>query len=304
MFTPFSTFSYEHILRTTLRTTGVLFAVLGLYACAATPTTSADTEETAKLESASADTEKSATASSAESEAKPEEEVAFVPPEPAAAPAEQPVETKAVRIDVSCKNEPYSKYEKQSRASIAKGLSATTAGTFGVGFRDIKEHKKWSETHGKLFTAVNNACTALSQCAKEHPKDKTKQCAQQAEHFSQWQTLAKQFAEKAKQSETTQPPKICSFTPSLEDAGQCFHDLADNVDKACSSEACKETSACWRSVGFLDIAINQAESACRFAHQDLSECRGYQTTTQRRKNKFQQCQDLHKSLNVTVLPVL
>lgn len=281
-----------------LRPAIVLFALIGLSACATTPS---DPKDAATIEPTSTDTGKPETAQSTEST----DEVAFVPPEPPAEkPAEQAVETTPVRIDVSCKNEPFSKYEKQSRASIAKGLSATKAGTYGVGFRDLKEHKRWSETHGKLFTAVNEACAALSKCAKANPKDKAQKCAQQAEHFSQWQTLAKQFAEKAKQSETTQPPKICSFTPSLDDPAQCFHDLADNVDKACQSSACKETSDCWRGIGFLDYAINQATSACRFARQDLSECRGYMTATKRRKAKFQRCMDMQKSLKARIIPVL
>jgi len=284
-----------------LRTAGLLFAVLGLYACASTSTSTPDAEKPAKSESASTDAKKSDAPKVDESAT----EVAFVPPEPAAnEPAMQAAKTEAVRIDVSCKNEPFSKYEKQSRNSIAKGLSATTAGTYGVGFRNLKEHKKWSKTHGALFKAVNKACGALNKCAKKHPKDKTKQCAQQASHFAQWQELSAQFAKKAKQSERSQPPKICSFAPNLDDAASCFHALGDNVDKACTGSACKETSDCWRGIGFLDYAINQAASACGFAHQKLSECRGYTTATQRRKNKFERCQQLQKGLNARVIPVL
>lgn len=286
-----------------LRTTGLLLVLLGLYACAATPGSTPDEGDSSAGEVADTVDNKDSKTDAAKSE--DPTEVAFVPPESdTKKPAAQPAETKAVRIDVSCKNEPFSKYEKASRDSIAKGLSATTAEVYGVGFRDLEEHKRWSDTHGQLFTAVNHACSELSKCASKHPKDKTKQCAQQAEHFAQWQQLAKEFAEKAKQSETTQPPKICSFTPNLDDAASCFHRLADNVDKACSSSDCKETSECWRGVGYLDYAINQAASACRFAHEELSECRGYTTAKKRRKEKFARCLEMQKGLKATIIPVL
>ena len=108
----------------------------------------------------------------------------------------------------------------------------------------------------------------------------------------------------AKLSETTQPPKICSFEPNLKDAADCFHGLADNIDKVCNTAACKETSDCWRGIGFLDDAINQASSACGFAHIPLAECRGYVTATQRRENKFKRCKAMQEELNITVLPVL
>lgn len=287
-----------------LRTVSLLLVLLGLYACAATPPSSPDeanaTTSEATASNSSKDAQPEATAKSEDST-----EVAFVPPEAETkAVAEQPAETKPVRIDVSCKNEPYSKYEKASRDSIAKGLSATTAKVYGVGFRDRNEYKRWSKTHGQLFTAVNQACSELSKCASKHPKDKTKQCAKQADHFAQWQQLAKEFTEKAKQVETTEPPEICSFTPSLDDAASCFHRLADNVDKACTSSECKETSACWRGVGFLDYAISQATSACGYAHQKLSECRGYTTASKRRKDKFARCVEMQKSLKVRIIPVL
>lgn len=213
-------------------------------------------------------------------------------------------ESETVSSDASCKNLPYSLYEKQARASIAKGLSATTANIYGVGFRNLDEHKKWNDTHNALFTAVNQACLTLSKCAKQHPKDKTTQCANQAKQFDEWQNLAARFTEKAKQSETTQPPKICSFTADPADAASCFHALADNVDNACTSSECKKTSDCWRGIGFLDGAINQAASACRFVRTPLAECRGYVTATQRRKNKFERCANMQKNLNVRIIPVL
>lgn len=291
MFMPISRFT---VMRH-LRTASLLFILLSLYACASTP----DAENATATESTDTAANLDASQKTASTD-----EVAFVAPEPAAAPVAPVEKTKAVSIDVSCKNEPYSQYEKQARDSIAKGLSATTAGTYGVGFRDLKEHKRWSKTHGKLFKAVNKACSALSKCAKKNPKDKSKQCAEQADSFAQWQTLSAQFAKKAKQVETTQPEKICSFAPNIDDAANCFHALGDNVDKACTGSACKETSDCWRGIGFLDYAINQAISACGFAHQKLSECRGYTTATQRRKSKFERCVTMQKDLNVIVIPVL
>jgi len=213
-------------------------------------------------------------------------------------------EIEQVSIDISCKNSPYSKYEEQARISIAKGLSATSAGTYGVGFRHLDEHKKWSKTHKILFTTVNQTCSTLSKCIKQHPKDKTTQCANQAKQFDEWQNLAARFAEKAKQSETTQPPKICSFIPDLDDAANCFHSLADNIDNACTTGDCKKTSDCWRSIGFLDGVINQAASACTFVHTPLAECGGYLTATQRRKNKFERCAQMQEGLNMRIIPVL
>ena len=223
--------------------------------------------------------------------------IAETSPEPVAKP-------EPVRIVETCKNEPFSKYEKQARASMAKGLAALQEGKYGVGFRNVAEHKIWSNTHNKLFKSVNNACDALSQCAKQHPKDKTKKCANQASQFKQWQDTAKRFAENAKQSETVQPPKICSFEPNLKDAASCFHGLGDNIDKVCNTPECKEASDCWRGIGFLDYAINQASSACNFVRTPLAECRGYVTATKRRENKFKRCNAMQEQLNITVLPVL
>ena len=223
---------------------------------------------------------------------------------PAEEPAVEPDVIEPPRIVESCKDEPYLKYEKQARESIAKGLAATKAEKFGVGFRSVNEHNTWSKVHSELFKQVNAACGALSECAKTHKKDKDTECVEQAKTFDEWQKLAKSFAAKAKTAETTQPPKICSPSPNLDDAARCFHSLADNVDKACDSPECKETSDCWRTVGFLDAAIIQAEQSCGFIHQKLSDCRSYTEATNRRKNKFNQCKDMQGRLNITVLPVL
>ncbi len=304
----------------------LLFILLGLSACATTPTPDKTTDKiTDTTASDTADTtsqtitqipdipQNDTTGSTADAEPTDIEPSATEPamsePEPVMQQEEEEpvtslVETGSAAIETSCKSSPYSKYEKQSRASIAKGLSATTAGTYGVGFRNLDEHKKWSEAHNALFSAVNQACTTLSKCAKQHPEDKTTQCAKEAKQFDEWQNLAARFAEKAKQSETTQPPKICSFTANLDDAANCFHALADNIDNTCTTSDCKKTSNCWRSVGFLDGVINQAASACVFVRTPLAECHGYVTATQRRKDKFERCVQMQKSLNTRIIPVL
>jgi hypothetical protein len=287
---------------TRLKSALPLLALLGLVACATAPQSSSETATEGANNPAAQNTtapeQASDTATPSTGDNMPVDQAV------AATPAVTPVEPEPVRIVESCKTEPYSQYEEQARASMAKGLEATLAETYGVGFRNVAEHKKWSDTHGQLFKSVNQACNALSLCAKQHPKDKTTQCAQQAALFKAWQEMAKRFAENAKLSETTQPPKICSFTPSLEDPADCFNGLADNIDKFCTTAACKETSDCWRGIGFLDYAINQASSACGFAQQPLAECRGYVTATQRRKDKFKHCGSLQDALKITVLPPL
>ncbi len=296
-----STPKYPH----NFRPVALLLVLLGLSACATsdkmTDTTANDTTlqtvtqipDTPQNDNTGTTTESTGIEPSAT-------ESAMSDPEPVTSRTE----TEPASIDTPCKNSPYNKYEKQSLASIAKGLSATTAGTYGVGFRNLDEHKKWSETHNALFSAVNQACTTLSKCAKQHPEDKTTQCAKEAKQFDEWQNLAARFAEKAKQSETTQPPKICSFTANLDDAANCFHALADNIDNTCTTSDCKKTSRCWQSVGFLDGVINQAASACVFVHTPLAECHGYVTATQRRKDKFERCVQMQKGLNTRIIPVL
>ncbi|WP_455218682.1 hypothetical protein [Kaarinaea lacus] len=269
----------------------------GLFACASTsetgePGQASSGDASADAAQADASTPSTGTETAAAAQA------------PAAEPAVEPEATVAPRIVESCKEEPFIKYEKQARESIAKGLAATKAEKFGVGFRSINEHNTWSKIHNELFKQVNAACGALSECAKTHKKDKDTECVAQAKTFDEWQKVAKDFAAKAKTAETTQPPKICSLSPSLNDPARCFHGFATNVEKVCESGDCKEASDCWRTVGFLDAAIIQAEQSCGFIHQKLSECRGYTEATNRRKNKFNQCQDMQGRLNITVFPVL
>ncbi|WP_455208986.1 hypothetical protein [Kaarinaea lacus] len=297
----------QHNIQSTIFTRVIHFFLVFLlaasvYACASSPG-SGETSESSTGTAASSDstgdpapasTDTAATGSSATAVSQTQ----------AAEPAVEPEATVPPRIVESCKDEPYIKYEQQSRESIAKGLVATKAGTFGVGFRNVNEHNTWSKIHNELFKQVNDACGVLSECAKTHQKDKDTECVEQAKTFDEWQKLAKDFAEKAKTVETTQPPKVCSFAPSLDDPARCFHGLADNIDRACDTDACKETSNCWRGVGFLDAAIIQAEQSCGFVHQKLSDCRGYIEATTRRKNKFSQCSDLQGRLNITIFPVL
>lgn len=278
-----------------------VFLAASLFACASSPE-SGDTPASTDTSAASSETASESASATAD---------ATATGSPAAAAAAQPVEpavepeaTVPPRIVESCKDEPYIKYETQARESIAKGLAATKEGKFGVGFRNVNEHNAWSKIHNELFKQVNDACGVLSECAKTHKENKDTECVEQAKTFDEWQKLAKDFAEKAKTAETTQPPKICSLTPNLDDPARCFHGLAENIDKACDSEACKEASDCWRGVGFLDAAIIQAEQACGFVHQKLSDCRGYTEATARRKNKFAQCEDLQGRLVITIFPVL
>ena len=287
----------------TLRLLFFIFVTAGLFACASSPDSESGETAAVAVESAAADSGTETSGSSSDTGAadtSAAQATATTPEEPAV----EPEETKPPRIVESCKDEAYIKYEQQSRESIAKGLEATKAEKFGVGFRDVKEHNKWSNIHNTLFKQVNEACGALSECAKQHPKDKITECTKQAKTFSEWQNIAKRFAAKAKSAETTQPPKICSLTPNLSDAAQCFHGLADNIDKVCDTDACKETSDCWRGVGFLDAAIIQAKQSCGFVHEKLSNCRGYTEATGRREKKFEQCKDLQGRLNITIFPVL
>ena len=273
-----------------------ILVTAGLFACASSSETSepgeaSSSEASASVEGAPTDANKDASAVAAALS-------------PASEPVVEPEATVPPRIVESCKDEPYIKYEQQARDSIAKGLAATKAEKFGVGFRSVNEHNTWSKVHNELFKQVNAACGALSECAKAHQKDKDTECVEQAKTFDEWQKIAKSFAAKAKTAETTQPPKICSLTPNLEDPARCFHGFAANIEKACESNECKETSDCWRTVGFLDAAIIQAEQSCGFIHQKLSDCRGYTEATNRRKNKFDQCQDMQGRLNITIFPVL
>jgi len=288
----------------------LMAVIAGLSACASTPD-SAVPADSATSTPADSGTSEAPQATGGETAAAPTEAPAVAESTTTAAASSEPttpaVEPEAAmppRIVESCKDEAYTKYEQQSRESIQKGLDATKEGKYGVGFRDVEEHNKWSKIHNSLFKSVNDACGVLAECAKNHKKDKGTECVAQAKAFDEWQKLAKSFAEQAKTAETVQPPKICSQTPDLSDPARCFHSLADNIDKACNTDECKEASNCWRGVGFLDTAIIQATTSCGFVHQKLSDCRGYIEATSRRETKFNQCKDLQGGLNITVLPVL
>lgn len=284
----------------------LLIAVLAisLFACASSPESGNTPEAAAVSNQTTNDSSSAAQEVAAESTVSSAETPTETAPATGAEPAVAPEAAVPPKIVESCKDQPYIKYEAQSRESLAKGLAATKAEKFGVGFRDVNEHNTWSKVHNELFKQVNEACSALSECAKTHQKDKDTECVDQAKTFDEWQKLAKEFAAKAQMAETTQPPKICSWKPSLDDPARCFHALADNIDKECDSDTCKETSDCWRGVGFLDSAIIQATQACGFVHQKLSDCRGYIEATGRRKNKFSQCEDLQGRLTITIFPVL
>lgn len=291
--------TFAHLLKISI----ALLLSAGLVACGSTPETeSGETPAVASEASAGADATSADSATTTDAAA-PAASEGTASAEPAA-PAVEPEETKPPKIVESCKDEPYGKYEQQARDSIAKGLAATKADTFGVGFRNVAEHNKWSKIHNSLFKSVNDACTALSECAKQHKKDKDTECVAQAKTFATWQALAKSFAAKAKSVETTEPPIICSLEPNLDDPADCFHGLAANITKACDTDACKETSDCWRGVGFLDGAIAQSKKSCDFVHQKLDTCRGYIEATQRRKDKFAHCGEMQNALDITIFPVL
>lgn len=275
-----------------------LLISFSLLACGSSPDTGSDEGQ--------AQASDAATSTSADTGSGSGDAAATASAEPDAPPA-PPVEPEKItppKIVESCKDEPYGKYEKQARESIAKGLENTKAEKFGVGFRNVAEHNKWSKVHNTLFKSVNNACGALSDCAKKHKKDKDTECVAQAKTFATWQNLAKDFATKAKSVETTEPPIICSLDANLADPAKCFHGRAESIAKVCDSDECKATGDCWRSVGFLDAAIIQAEQSCGFVHQKLKDCRGYTEATTRRKNKFAQCKEMQDTLNITIFPVL
>ena len=300
----------------------LLFALVlvGLYSCAQTPVSQkpeSEKEVVAVSDGQSANTESEVSVDSQK------EAVATVADEIVTEPAEtsvgnmkvklvtlgeptaaEPAKVIPSRIVESCNGETYREYEKQARTSIAKGLNATKAGKYGVGFRDLKEHKRWSGIHKNLFREVNEACGSLSKCAKQHPKEKATRCAQQAKVFDEWQAMTKRFSKKAKMVEYTQPDKICSFKPNINDDPQCFHTLGDNVDKVCNSPACKEAADCWRGIGFLDLAIKQATTACGFVFKKLSDSRGYTEATNRRVKKFGQCKDMQGALKIVKFPAL
>jgi len=80
--------------------------------------------------------------------------------------------------------------------------------------------------------------------------------------------------------------------------------IADNIDKVCSSEQCREVSQCWRGIAYLDGAIRQAEQSCGFVHQKLKNCTAYTEATGRRKAEFKSCETLYGSLDIEVQPAL
>ncbi|MFV2056647.1 MAG: hypothetical protein ACC707_09275 [Thiohalomonadales bacterium] len=210
----------------------------------------------------------------------------------------------APRVVETCKKEPYIKYESASRASIKVGWAATKSEQYGVGFKDAAEYKKWSSTHNALFKRVTKACETLSKCAQAKKKDKKIQCVEEATVFRDLQNIAKTFASNVKEVETSQVIDLCAMKPNLDDSARCFDALATNIRAACDTEECAELAQCWQNIYFMDAALRQAETSCRFARQKLSKCRGYSEQIGRRKAKLAQCSALHEAANIHVLPVL
>jgi len=219
-------------------------------------------------------------------------------------PSEVTPAVQLAEIAESCKQQPYVEYEKQAREHIQHGWEATQAQRFGIGFRDKAEYEKWKATHNPLFAKVSNICGQLSNCAKQNPKDKAQKCTSELQRFEQWQALAKRFVDKVKVVESTQPPMLCSLTPSVDDPSQCYALLADQIEQTCQAPACNEAANCFRGVYFLDDAINQAKLACSFVGQELANCRGYLEATGRRKAEVKQCVDAYNQIQVEILPVL
>lgn len=273
--------------------------IFALFACVATP--EKQPEETAETKP----TTKTVAVAKADEATEP---VAAVDSGTKAAEADtedkpaKPADT--LVIVESCKNEPYVKHRQQAMESLNKGLAATKAGRFGVGFRHMEDYDKWNTIHEKLFKAVNRYCNELKQCAGKHAENKDKECAAQAFVYNEWKQKAESFTKKAKAVETSEPDPICSVEPNLADDPACFHGLGDNLEKFCSDQACKEVSDCWRSIGFLDQAIKQADQACRFAHQDLASCRGHMEATKRRKDRFDRCMGMQKELGMPFFPAI
>jgi len=284
----------------TLYLLAIMAISITLFACA-TNTSNTTTSETEPQKNIPIDTtmktDVAATPAATQPEAKP------ATAEKAAAPKSRPQQPESPRAVASCQNEPYVGYEQQARKSIQKGLEATQAEKFGVGFRNVEEHQKWSATHNVLFNETASACEALSKCTKANKNNNSK-CAKQAQTFQDWQAITKNFTTKAKTAETTQPPKICSLKPSLIDAPRCFHQRAENILRDCDTEECKALSHCWDGVGYLDGVITQATQSCGFVHQELTQCRSYQEATKRRENKFSQCGELQNQFNITTYPIL
>jgi hypothetical protein len=203
-----------------------------------------------------------------------------------------------------CAQQPYVRYQNQADKYIKQGWDATQAKRFGVGFRDEAEYKKWKDTKSEVFAKVSALCVALSDCNKRNKTDMEKKCGVEKQRFAQWQDLAKRFVNVVKTVVSTQPPMLCSLTPSVDDPSQCYQLLADRIENTCHTDQCKATSICFRGVYFLDEAINQAKLACSYVGQKLSDCRGYVEETGRRKGKFEQCLARYKQLPQEILPVI
>jgi len=218
--------------------------------------------------------------------------------------AKTPAPLKPLTLGESCKQQPFVQYESDARQHIQHGWEATQAQRFGVGFRDKEEYERWKQSHEQLFTKVSEVCEQVSACVKQNPTDKDQKCASQAQRFEQWQNVAQHFVEKVKVVEASQPPMLCSLTPSAEDPSECYSKVAERIGQACQNQQCQEASGCFLGISFLDDAINQAKLACGFVGQKLADCRGYVEATQRRKTNVQQCIDMYKQLPVEILPVI
>jgi len=152
----------QHIVKPILCGLMIVMLGLGIQACGSSPGKNSSEPQNAAANPAAAD------ATSATTATEPTSDTQAAADE---APAKAIEPDGPATIVESCKDEAYNKYEHQARESIKIGLAATKAEKYGVGFRDIEEHNKWSKTFTDLFKSVNNSCTALVNCGKKHAKD-------------------------------------------------------------------------------------------------------------------------------------
>lgn len=292
----------------------VLYLV-SVAACSSTATTSdaaSDAPATASApagESGAASSEAAAAPAAASDSGEPTQVAAAAPFEkPPAAAKEDLSQVKEIAapppIVESCKKEPFSKWEAQSRAAIKAGWEATKEEKYGIGFKTSEQYKQWSETHNLIFKSISNSCDALSKCAKKHGKNKSKACAKEAGEYRDWQTLVKKFTDDVEAVKVTQLDELCGIPLSLNDSQRCFEAMSKNVSDHCQTEDCGELAQCWQNLAFMKIAFIQAETACRYSHIKLSKCRGYIEQETRRKEQIQMCEFMQKKIGRTFLPVL
>lgn len=204
----------------------------------------------------------------------------------------------------SCAGEEFNKLHKTTAAGIGKAWQDTEAGRWGYGFRSREEHGKWQTAHKTLFAETGEACKAAVSCNRRHGAKASRRCNNLNWQYAGWLQTSREFAAKVQQMETGQAPSLCSLSPDAADLGDCFDRLAERISEDCSGPECGALSSCWRSVSYLDEAIRQAESACRFSGQQISQCRGWQDASARRQKTFNRCETMYRNAGLNIQPVL